>query len=51
MLDGDGRLIGVMALDTADGRIQEIRSIVNPEKLRHVGPVAICAPSSSGRER
>ena len=26
-----------MALDIADGRIQSIRSIVNPDKLTHVG--------------
>jgi RNA polymerase sigma-70 factor (ECF subfamily) len=29
-----------MALDIADGQIQTIRSIVNPEKLGHLGPVA-----------
>ena len=40
MLDGDGKLISVMALDIADGRVQSIRSIVNPDKLRHIGPVA-----------
>jgi RNA polymerase sigma-70 factor (ECF subfamily) len=39
-LDGDGKLISVMALDIADGRVQGIRSIVNPDKLRHLGPVA-----------
>ncbi len=39
-LDPDGRLISVMALDIADGKIQTIRSIVNPEKLSHLGPVA-----------
>jgi len=38
-LDGEGRLISVMALDIADGRIQAVSSIVNPDKLRHVGPV------------
>jgi RNA polymerase sigma-70 factor (TIGR02957 family) len=38
-LDADGKLIGVMSLDIADGRIQAIRSIVNPEKLGHLGPV------------
>ena len=32
-IDGDGSVIGVMALDIADGRIQGIRSIVNPDKL------------------
>ena len=29
-----------MALDIADGQIQGIRSIVNPDKLGHLGPVA-----------
>lgn len=40
VLAPDGRLISVMALDIAEGQIQGIRSIVNPDKLRHVGPVA-----------
>jgi RNA polymerase sigma-70 factor (TIGR02957 family) len=35
-----GGVASVMALDIADGRIQGIRSIVNPEKLGHVGEVA-----------
>jgi RNA polymerase sigma-70 factor (TIGR02957 family) len=39
-LDSDGKLIGIMSLDIAGGRIQAIRSIVNPEKLGHLGPVA-----------
>jgi RNA polymerase sigma-70 factor (TIGR02957 family) len=38
-LDPNGDLIGVMSLDIADGQIQAIRSIINPEKLRHLGPV------------
>ena len=38
-VDEDGRLLGVFALDIADGRIQAMRSIVNPEKLAHLGPV------------
>jgi hypothetical protein len=39
-LDSDGKLIGVMSIDIAEGRIQAIRSIVNPEKLSHLGDVA-----------
>jgi RNA polymerase sigma-70 factor (TIGR02957 family) len=39
-LDGEGRLIGVMALDIAEGQIQGVRSVVNPDKLRHLGPLA-----------
>ena len=39
-LDGQRRLICVWALDIADGRITVISSIVNPDKLAHVGPTA-----------
>jgi RNA polymerase sigma-70 factor (ECF subfamily) len=38
-LDERQRLIGVWALDIADGQIKSIRSIVNPDKLTHLGPV------------
>jgi RNA polymerase sigma-70 factor (ECF subfamily) len=38
-LDRDGRLLGVLGLDIGDGRIQTVQSIVNPEKLGHLGPV------------
>ena len=40
LLDGEGRLISVMALDIAGGQVQGVSSIVNPDKLRHIGPVA-----------
>jgi RNA polymerase sigma-70 factor (TIGR02957 family) len=40
VLDSEDNVISVMALDVADGRVQGVRSIVNPEKLHHVGPVA-----------
>jgi RNA polymerase sigma-70 factor (TIGR02957 family) len=36
LLDGDDGVIGVMALDIADDRVQGIRSIVNPDKLGHL---------------
>jgi RNA polymerase sigma-70 factor (TIGR02957 family) len=35
--DGDGRLIGVMALEIADGEVRGVSSIVNPQKLGHIG--------------
>jgi ketosteroid isomerase-like protein len=38
--DREGRLIGVMSLDVAEGQIQSVSSIVNPDKLRHLGPLA-----------
>ena len=40
LLAGDGSLIGVWALDIADGQIQAISAVVNPDKLRHLGAVA-----------
>ena len=39
LLAGEDVVIGVMALDIADGQIQEVRSIVNPDKLGHIGEV------------
>jgi RNA polymerase sigma-70 factor (ECF subfamily) len=39
-LDADGKLINVLALDIAEGKIRTIRSVVNPEKLGHLGPLA-----------
>lgn len=38
--DRDGRILSASVLDVLDGRIQVIRSVFNPEKLGHVGPVA-----------
>jgi RNA polymerase sigma-70 factor (TIGR02957 family) len=40
LLDRQGSLFAVMALDIADGQVQGIRSIVNPDKLGHLGDVA-----------
>ena len=39
-LDAQQRLIGVLGLDIAGGQITSISSIVNPDKLTHLGPVA-----------
>jgi RNA polymerase sigma-70 factor (TIGR02957 family) len=39
-LDGQEQLVSVLALDIADGEIKGVRGIVNPDKLRHLGPVA-----------
>ena len=38
--DRDGNVAGTVTLDVLGGRIQTIRSVVNPDKLGHVGPVA-----------
>jgi RNA polymerase sigma-70 factor (TIGR02957 family) len=37
MLDSEGRVLGVMELEIAGDRIQAVHSIVNPDKLAHVG--------------
>ncbi|MEU9135200.1 RNA polymerase sigma-70 factor [Streptomyces sp. NPDC048404] len=36
----DGKILHTLALDVLDGRIQAIRSVLNPDKLGHLGPVA-----------
>jgi RNA polymerase sigma-70 factor (ECF subfamily) len=38
--DRDGKILNTWALDILDGRIQTIRTVTNPDKLGHVGPVA-----------
>jgi RNA polymerase sigma-70 factor (ECF subfamily) len=40
LLDGEARLVGVWALEIAGGEIVALNSIVNPDKLGHLGPVA-----------
>ena len=41
--DLQDRVVNVFALDIADGRVQTIRSILNPDKLHHLGPVSDAA--------
>ncbi|WP_068923447.1 RNA polymerase sigma-70 factor [Planobispora rosea] len=38
--DRDGRIVNTLTLDISDGQIQTIRAVINPDKLRHLGPVA-----------
>jgi RNA polymerase sigma-70 factor (TIGR02957 family) len=38
--DAEGRVINVFALDVAEGMVQAIRAVVNPDKLSHIGPVS-----------
>jgi RNA polymerase sigma-70 factor, ECF subfamily len=40
ILDPDGNLTNVFVLDIADGQVAAVRSVINPEKLRHLGPLA-----------
>ncbi len=38
--DRDGKVLLTWTLEVLDGRVQTIRSVLNPDKLGHVGPVA-----------
>ena len=38
--DASGGVVNVLTLDVLDGRIQVVRSVINPDKLGHLGPVA-----------
>jgi RNA polymerase sigma-70 factor, ECF subfamily len=40
LLDPAGELINVISFDVLDGHVQAVRSVVNPEKLGHLGPLA-----------
>jgi len=51
VLAPDGALINVVAVDVLDGQVQAIRSVVNPEKLGHLGPLADVKALLAGRRR
>ncbi len=38
--DRDNKVLNTWTLDVLDGRIQTIRTVINPDKLGHIGPVA-----------
>ncbi|MFI0979699.1 RNA polymerase sigma-70 factor [Streptomyces sp. NPDC021093] len=38
--DRDGKVLHALVLDVLDSQIQTIRSVINPDKLGHLGPVA-----------
>jgi hypothetical protein len=38
--DAEDRVVSVFGLDIAAGVVQAIRSVVNPDKLGHLGPVS-----------
>jgi RNA polymerase sigma-70 factor (TIGR02957 family) len=47
--DREGGLIGVAILDIAEDQIQGVSAIVNPDKLRHLGPVTDLGALPRGR--
>jgi RNA polymerase sigma-70 factor (ECF subfamily) len=40
LFDAEGKVFGALALEIRDGRVQSVRAVVNPDKLRHLGDVA-----------
>ena len=40
VLDRERRVISVFSVEIADGLVQTVRSVINPEKLGHLGPPA-----------
>jgi RNA polymerase sigma-70 factor (TIGR02957 family) len=38
-LDREGRIFGVIALEIDEGQVKSVDSVVNPEKLRHLGSI------------
>ena len=49
--DAEGRVISVVGLDVADGVVQAIRAVVNPDKLGHIGPVSDVARRPTQKEK
>jgi RNA polymerase sigma-70 factor (ECF subfamily) len=51
-MTSEGNVISVIALDIVDGKVSAIRSVVNPDKLRHIGqPADLAALLRRARER
>jgi RNA polymerase sigma-70 factor, ECF subfamily len=48
-VDRDGRIVAVLGLDVVDGRVARLHSVVNPDKLGHLGPVSDAALRPSAR--
>jgi RNA polymerase sigma-70 factor (ECF subfamily) len=40
LYDAEGRVVSVVELDVADGAVQAVRFVANPDKLGHLGPVS-----------
>ena len=49
VVDPEGAVVAVWVLDVADGRVGAVRSVINPEKLGHLGRVADVRALAAGR--
>jgi hypothetical protein len=51
--DRHGSIVSVLSVDIVDDVIQTLRSVVNPDKLKHLGPVSdflrVGSPSDDGQ--
>ena len=52
-VDSDGRIVNVVGVDVVDGRVASIYSMLNPEKLGHLGETSTLGlrPSQAARRR
>jgi RNA polymerase sigma-70 factor (ECF subfamily) len=48
VLDAEDRLVYVFALDIAGGAVHTVRSVINPDKLQHLGPLSDLAVGTQG---
>jgi RNA polymerase sigma-70 factor, ECF subfamily len=48
-LDADGRIVNVVELTISDGVVRTVHSMLNPDKLGHLGPVSDVALRPSAR--
>jgi RNA polymerase sigma-70 factor (ECF subfamily) len=51
VLDANGELTNILSLEIAGDLVQTVRSVINPDKLRHLGPVADVRALLGGRGR
>jgi RNA polymerase sigma-70 factor (ECF subfamily) len=49
--DADGQVVNVFSLEIVAGVVQTVRSVINPDKLHHLGPVADAWALLRGRRR
>jgi RNA polymerase sigma-70 factor (ECF subfamily) len=47
-LDPGGWLVNVIGLDIADGAVRAVRSVINPDKLAHLGPLSPIGRRTAG---
>lgn len=47
----EGKLLSVLSLEIAEGQVRAVRSVVNPDKLAHLGPVGDFKALLAGSKR